>query len=251
MHARGVVPNEERLVGLLGIVAIEEVDHLGGDFLIHCPGSVQGQRPFVTASLLRLRAVVGMAPKHRPRGRQANCRMRINGARNLWHARDRRVAARRSNALNQRGLIEIREAHSLHRVEMVEVAPVFLEAVRCRQRRSMVAQMVLPELAGRVAEIEQEFGDRWSARPQVGRAAGQLGRDHAGAQRIHTGEEGIAPRGAALHGNVVHEDCALVPDAVDVRRFADHQATVVDARLHPADVIAHDEKDVGLLWLLR
>jgi hypothetical protein len=29
--------------------------------------------------------------------------------------------------------------------------------------------------------------------------------------------------------------------------FPDHQATVVDARLHPPDVVAHDEEDVGLL----
>src|SRR5262249_6752888 len=34
------------------------------------------------------------------------------------------------------------------------------------------------------------------------------------------------------------------------RRLAYHQAAVVDARLHPADVVAHDEEDVGLLLLL-
>jgi hypothetical protein len=38
--------------------------------------------------------------------------------------------------------------------------------------------------------------------------------------------------------------------AVDVGRLADHQAAVVDPRLHPADVVAHDEEDVGLLLLL-
>jgi hypothetical protein len=111
--------------------------------------------------------------------------------------------------------------------------------------------MVLAELTSRVAEIEQEFGDRWSARPQVGRAAGQLRRDHASAQGVHAGEEGVAARGAALHGDIVHEDRAFVANAIDVGGFAYHQATVVDARLHPADVIAHDEEDIGLLWLLR
>ena len=40
---------------------------------------------------------------------------------------------------------------------------------------------------------------------------------------------------------------ALVADAVDVGRLADHQAAMIDARLHPADVVAHDEQDVGLL----
>jgi hypothetical protein len=75
--------------------------------------------------------------------------------------------------------------------------------------------------------------------------------DHAGAQRVHAGEEGIAAGGAALHGDVVHEDRAFLSDLVDVRRLADHQSAMIDARLHPADVIAHDEKDVGFLWLLR
>ena len=35
VHARRVVPDEEWLVGLLGIVAVEEVDHVGRDFLVH------------------------------------------------------------------------------------------------------------------------------------------------------------------------------------------------------------------------
>ena len=46
-------------------------------------------------------------------------------------------------------------------------------------------------------------------------------------------------------GEVVHEDRAFLPDAVDIGRFPDHQPAVVDARLHPADVVAHDEQNVG------
>ena len=106
--------------------------------------------------------------------------------------------------------------------------------------------MVLAELAGVVAEIEQELGERRRAGPQIGRAAGQLRRDHAGAQRIHAGEEGIAARRAALLGVIVHELRTFVADAIDVGRFPDHQAAMVDARLHPADVVAHDEEDVRL-----
>ena len=45
----------------------------------------------------------------------------------------------------------------------------------------------------------------------------------------------------------VHEDATFVSDAVNVRSFPDHQATMIDARLHPADIIAHDEQDVGFL----
>ena len=45
VHARRVVPDEERLVGLLGIVAIEEVDDLGRNLLVHRLRPLQRQRP--------------------------------------------------------------------------------------------------------------------------------------------------------------------------------------------------------------
>ena len=38
-----------------------------------------------------------------------------------------------------------------------------------------------------------------------------------------------------------------MPDAVDIRRFSDRDTLMIDARLHPADVIAHDEEDIRLL----
>ena len=98
-----------------------------------------------------------------------------------------------------RALVDVGEAHLLHRVQVVEVAPVLLEAVRRRQRLGVVTQVVLAELAGGVAEIVQELGERRRAGSQLGRAARQLRRDHAGAQRIHAGEEGVASGGAALH----------------------------------------------------
>ena len=118
-----------------------------------------------------------------------------------------------------------------------------------RQCVGVVAQMVLAELAGVVAEIEQELGDRRGAGPQIRWTAGQLRRDHAGAQRMHAGKEGVATRRAALLGVVVGEHRAFLADLVDVRRLSDHQATMIDARLHPADVIAHDEEDVRFLTL--
>lgn len=88
------------------------------------------------------------------------------------------------------------------------------------------------------------------AGPQIGRAAGQLRRDHAGAQRMHAGEEGVATRGAALLGIIMREYRTFIADAIDVGRLSDHQAAMVDARLVEADVVAHDEEDVGLWgWL--
>src|SRR5215831_18100724 len=88
--------------------------------------------------------------------------------------------------------------------------------------------MVLAELSGVVAEIEQEFGDRRGAGPQIRRTARQLRRDHAGAQRIHPGKEGVAAGRAALHGKVIHELSAFLSDTVDVGGFPDHQTLMVE-----------------------
>src|SRR4029077_15674996 len=110
--------------------------------------------------------------------------------------------------------------------------------------------MVLAELAGVVAEIAQEPCERRCAGAQVGWAPRELRRDHAGAQRMHSCEERIASRRAALLGVVVGELRAFLPNAVDVRGFPNHQALVIDARLHPTDVVAHDEQDIGLLLRL-
>ena len=246
MHARRVVPDKERFVGLLGVVAVEKVDDLGRDLFVHRLRPLQGQRALVVARLVSLGAVGRVAPQHRARGRQAGRGLRVDRTGYLRNPGDRRILARRRDALHEWGLVDVGEAHLLHRVQMVEIPPILLEAVGRGQSRSVIAQMVLAKLAGSVAEIEKEFGDSRGSGPQVGGAARKLRRDQTGTQRIHAGEEGVAPGGAALHGEIVHELGALMADAVDVGRFPDHQALMVDARLHPADVVAHDEQDVGL-----
>ena len=57
------------------------------------------------------------------------------------------------------GLVDVGEAHLLHGIEVIEIAPIFLEPVRGRQGLGGIAKMVLAELAGGVAEIEQELGE--------------------------------------------------------------------------------------------
>ena len=171
----------------------------------------------------------------------------IDGAGNLRQAADGRVLARRCDGLLRRGLVDVGEAHPLHGVEVIKIAPIFLEPVRGRQGLGVISEMVLAELACGVAKIVQELGECRCTCPQVGRASGDFRQGHADAQRVHAGEEGSTPSRAALLGVISHEDRAFIADAIDVRRFADREAPVIDARLHPADVITHDEEDVRLL----
>jgi hypothetical protein len=44
---------------------------------------------------------------------------------------------------------------------------------------------------------------------------------------------------------------AFIADTIDVRRFTNHQAAMVDARLHPADVVTHDEENIRLVLCSR
>ena len=132
----GLYQTKNGLLVFFGIVAVEEVDDLGRDFLVHGLRALQRQRTLVLAGLVRLAC------------RRTTCTARTGrgGVRQVvvfgstapgTSARpgDRRVPARRSDALLGRGLVDVGEAHALHRVEVIEVAPELLEAVRGRQRR--------------------------------------------------------------------------------------------------------------------
>ena len=246
VHAGRVVPAEERLVGLLRVVAIEPVDDVRGDFLVHRLRALERERAFVLAHLVLGRAVGGLHPQDRPRSGHADAVLGVDLARRVRDAGNRNHLHRRHDGLLVRAAVDVREAHLLHRVQVIEVAPEFLEPVRRRQRIRMIAEVVLAELAGGVAEVEQELGEARRAGAQIRNRARQLRQDHARAVRVHAGDERAAPGGATRLGVVVHEHAAFVGDAIDVRRFADHQAAVIAARLHPADVVAHDEQDVRL-----
>ena len=107
---------------------------------------------------------------------ELSCCLGIDSAGNLRQAGDGRVLARRCDGLLRRRLVDVGEAHPLHRVEVIEIAPEFVEAVRGRQSIRVVAEVVLAELAGVVAEIAQEPCERRRTGPQVGWAARELGR---------------------------------------------------------------------------
>ena len=95
-------------------------------------------------------------------------------------------------------------------VEVIEVAEELVEAVHGRQVLVAVAEMVLAELPGRVAEGLHEIGDGWIERrePEFGARQADLGQ--AGADRRLTGDEGGAAGGAALLAVPVGEDRAFL-----------------------------------------
>ena len=135
-----------------------------------------------------------------------------------------------------------------HRIEVIEVAEEFVEAVHRRQELVAVAQMVLAELAGGVTTRLQHVGDGGGLGRQADRGAGLADRGHAGADRQLAGDEVGASRRAARLGVIIGEQHALGGDLVEIRRPPGHQAAVVGADVPHADVVTHDDDDVGPLW---
>ena len=136
-------------------------------------------------------------------------------------------------------------------IQVIEIAEELVEAVHGRQEIVAVAEMVFAELPGRVALRLQQFGDGRILLRQAFLCCGKSDFQEPGPQRTLPGDKGGASGGAGLLPIIVGEDCALIGDAIDVGRAVAHHAAIVGADVPVADVIAHDDEDIGLLRLLR
>ena len=154
--------------------------------------------------------------------------------------------ARAELLLERRALRVVGVLRLLLGVQVVEVAEELLEAVVGRQHLVAVAEVVLAELAGDVAERAEQPGDRRVLDLHALGRAGQADLGQPGADRRLAGDEGGAAGGAALLAVPVGEERALLGDAVDVGRAVAHHAVVVGADVELADVVAPDDQDVRL-----
>ena len=129
-------------------------------------------------------------------------------------------------------------------VEVVEVAVELVEAVRRRQVLVHVAEVVLAELPGRVAERLEQLRDRHVLGLQADVDARHPDLAQPGPEHALAGDERRPAGRAALLAVGVGEPHALVGDPVDVGRAVAHQPVAVAAQVGDADVIAPDDEDV-------
>ncbi len=129
-------------------------------------------------------------------------------------------------------------------VEVIEVAEEFIEPVDRGQELIEVAEVILAELTGSIAEVFHEVGDARIFRLQsdVGTRQADLGQP--GTNRRLAGDECGPPRSAALLPVPIGESRALASDAVDVRGLVAHDPAVITTRVKPPDVVAHDDEDI-------
>jgi len=133
---------------------------------------------------------------------------------------------------------------------MIEVSEELVEAVVSGQKLVLITQVVLPKLSARVTERLEKFRN---SRVFGAQADIRAGRTHLGescADGLLPSDESGTASGAALLRIPAVKQRAFFGNAVDVRGLVPHHAAAVTTRVKPADIIAHDDKDVRLLGLL-
>src|SRR5262245_18017045 len=108
----------------------------------------------------------------------------------------------------------------------------------------MVAEMVLAELAGGIAERLEQLSQCRITRLQTYGRARNADLRKPGPQRALAGDEGRSARRAALLGIVIREHRAFFGYAVDVRRLVAHQSERIGTDVRLTNIIAKDDENV-------
>ena len=230
MHVGEVHPEKERLAGL-GL-PLDVLHGAAGDVVVDRFHTLLGQRAGVADGLLADPA-------------EARVDRRIVGVGGLA-VHD---AARTEPLAKVRKIPWVRVIRQFRLflgVQVIQIAVELVEAVHCRQIFVAVAEMVLAELRGRIAQRLEQFGDRRVFLGQADRGGRQSDFGQPGAQAVLTGDERRPSGRAALLAVVVGETHALLGDAVDIGRPVAHQPVAVAAQIGNADIVAPDHDDVRL-----
>src|SRR5262249_2366720 len=192
----GVVPQEKRLSFLVDL--IDETERMFGDLFVDCFHALHGERSGVLDLLSAL--AVSPAVQH------------AAGAKSLPELRVAWIV----------GVLRL-----LLGIEVVEVAEKLVEAMRCGEKLVLVAQMVLAELAGGVAQRLQQFGDGWILRPNSDIGPGHPDLCQAGADWVLPGDERSPAGGTTLLAVIVGEGRTLMSDPSNVGGSVAHMAPCV------------------------
>src|SRR5215469_12032018 len=116
-----------------------------------------------------------------------------------------------------------------------------------RQKFISIAEMVLAELAGCIAERLKQVSDRriFGLKPDCRSRHSDFGQ--SGAEWVLAADEGCTSGGAALLAVVVSKGDAFFGDAINVGSAITHHAVAEMTDIPGADVIAPKDQNVGFL----
>lgn len=201
VHVRGVHPHEEGRLGLMG--PSDEVLGGQGEFIVDRFHPLPGQRPGVFYRLPPYAAV--------PRIRRIVIVIAGVGVDDTARARP---PVELGEVLLRR---PVRRLRLFLGVEVVEVAEELVEPVHRRQELVPVAEVILAELAGGIAEWFEQLRDRRVLRLQPDIRAWHADLAQPGAKDALARDERRSAGPAALFAVGVREPHALIGDSVDVR----------------------------------
>src|SRR4030095_6215259 len=110
---------------------------------------------------------------------------------------------------------------------------------------------VLAEMACRIAQRLQQFGNGRVLRLQADCGGGHADLGQAGAEAALPGDERGTARSAALLAVGVGEAHPLLRDAINIGGAVAHQSVAITAEISDADVVPPDDENVRLIlrWL--
>lgn len=136
-------------------------------------------------------------------------------------------------------------------VQVIEVADELIKTVHRRQELIAIPKVILAKLACHIAFGSQKLGNGRVFGRQPLLCAGQTDFGQPRSNRALAGDECGSTRGAGLLRVVVGKDRTLTGDPIDVGCPITFHAPVVGADVPDADVVGHDNEDIGFLDLRR
>jgi hypothetical protein len=228
VHACWVQPTEERLVVCLCLLDKRQGEV--ADLVVHCLHPFGIKRAGVLDLLF-----ADLAPAWHHGGVVCVGRPRVDHV------------ARADDV--QQVLRVVRMSWIFHRIEVIEVAEEFVEAVDGGQKLIEIAQVVLTELTGCVALRFKGGSYRASLRWYADFGTSLADRRHASTNRKFAHDEVRATRRAAGLGVIIGEQHSLLGHLVEIGCTPGHQAAMVGTDIPHSDVITHDEQNVRFLVL--
>src|SRR5262249_7605688 len=110
--------------------------------------------------------------------------------------------------------------------------------------------MVLADLRRGVTMRLEQLGDGRIAVLQSLLRARHADLEQAGSEWMLSRDEGRPPGGTRLLPIVVGEERSFPCDAVNIRRSSTHHASVIGTDVPDANVIGHDDEDIGFFLFL-
>ncbi len=144
----------------------------------------------------------------------------------------------------------VRVLRFFFRIQVVEITHKLVEAMGRRQKLIPIAEVVFTKLAGGITELFENRRDGGVFFLQTLRRARHADFAHPGTKRHLAGDKGRTACGGALLRVVGGKLSPFRRDAVNIRGFIPHHSLVIGTEIPVTNIIAKDHHDIGFALTL-